>query len=223
MINLKNVYLNYPNYTSDGRYIKNVFFNYKKKIIKDYKILKNINLTINKGEKLGIVGNNGSGKSSLLKVLSGLLPATSGTVQIEKNTLAILNIAAGLEDYLDAKDNIFSLNLINDIKPNLNELDIQNILKFAELEKYSKQPLKTFSDGMKLRLSFSLYTYQTPKCLILDEWLSVGDKNFKEKCVKKLNDIISSSEIFIIASHDEDLINRVCNRVIRLNDGMIEQ
>lgn len=221
MIRLDNVFLNYPDYSNSGRYLRNLIFTFKKKKIYHFEILKNISLTIKKGDRIGIIGNNGSGKTTLLKVLSGLLPITAGSIYFEDKILSILNINSGLDDYLSARDNIITLNLINNLKENLDKYDIENILDFAELKKYENQPLKTFSSGMKLRLSFSVLTYIKPKCLILDEWLSVGDTNFKEKSINRLNEIISSSEIFVIASHDNDLIKRLCNKIIKIEDGKI--
>jgi len=221
MIKLDNVFLNYPDYSNSGRYLRNLIFTLKKKKIYHFEILKNINLTIKKGDRIGIIGNNGSGKTTLLKVLSGLLPVTSGSIHFEDKILSILNINSGLDDYLSARDNIITLNLINNLKDNLDKYDIEKILDFAELKKYENQPLKTFSSGMKLRLSFSVLTYIKPKCLILDEWLSVGDTNFREKSINRLNEIISSSEIFVIASHDNDLIKRLCNKIIKIENGKI--
>jgi len=188
---------------------------------KEFLALRNINLEISKGTRLGILGLNGAGKTTLLKVLSGTYPIFSGKAELSKDVLALIDISAGLSEDLNAYDNIHTLSLIYAMNRSLKKIDYDEIIKFAGIEKVKNQEIRTYSSGMKIRLAFSCITHFQPKCLIMDEWLAVGDEEFKKKAIKRIDNMINKTDYFILSSHDKDLVNKVCNRVITLNKGEI--
>lgn len=227
---LKNVYLNYPVFSSDSRsFKKNVLnkiksekFKKNKSDILHIQALKNISMKINEGDRIGIYGNNGSGKSSLLKVISGIYYPSNGSINVEGRINSLISLNAGFNENLTGKENsIFKLKLLglkkNEINDKLNE-----IKNFSGLNEFFFLPIKTYSSGMLLRLSFSLSILCPHDILIMDEWLSVGDDKFQHQALSKINEIIQKSKILIIASQSKAVLEKLCNKIITLNDGIIE-
>ncbi len=227
---LKNVYLNYPVFSSDSRsFKKNVLnkiksekFKKNKSDILHIQALKNINMEINEGDRIGIYGNNGSGKSSLLKVISGIYYPSNGSINVEGRINSLISLNAGFNENLTGKENsIFKLKLLglkkDEINDKLNEIKI-----FSGLNEFFFLPIKTYSSGMLLRLSFSLSILCPHDILIMDEWLSVGDDKFQQQALSKISEIIQKSKILIIASQSKAVLEKLCNKIITLNDGIIE-
>ena len=219
---LKDVYLNYPVFSSDSRsFKKNVLSKIKSEKFKKNKsdilhiqALKNINLKINEGDKIGIYGNNGSGKSSLLKIISGIYYPSNGIINVEGSINSLISLNAGFNENLTGKENsIFKLKLLG-----LKKDEIKN---FSGLNEFFFLPIKTYSSGMLLRLSFSLSILCPHDILIMDEWLSVGDDKFQQQALSKINEIIQKSKILIIASQSKDVLEKLCNKIITLKDGII--
>lgn len=226
---LKNVYLNYPIFSSDSRsFKKNVLnkiksekFKKNKSDILHIQALKNINIEINEGDRIGIYGNNGSGKSSLLKVISGIYYPSNGTINVEGSINSLISLNAGFNENLTGKENsIFKLKLLglekNEIIEKLDEIN-----NFSGLREFFFLPIKTYSSGMLLRLSFSLSILCPHDILIMDEWLSVGDDKFQQQALSKINEIIQKSKILIIASQSKNVLERLCNKILTLKDGII--
>ncbi len=226
---LKNVYLNYPVFSSDSRsFKKNVLNKIKSEKFKENKsdilhvqALKNINMEINEGDKIGIYGNNGSGKSSLLKIISGIYYPSNGTVNVEGSINSLISLNAGFNENLTGKENsIFKLKLLG-LKKNEIDDKLDEIKNFSGLNEFFFLPIKTYSSGMLLRLSFSLSILCPHDILIMDEWLSVGDDKFQQQALSKINEIIQKSKVLIIASQSKDILENLCNKIITLEDGII--
>jgi len=227
---LKNVYLNYPVFSSDSRsFKKNVLIKIKSEKFKKNKsdilhiqALKNINLEINEGDRIGIYGNNGSGKSSLLKVISGIYYPSNGSINVEGRINSLISLNAGFNENLTGKENsIFKLKLLGLKKDEIND-KLSEIKNFSGLNEFFFLPIKTYSSGMLLRLSFSLSILCPHDILIMDEWLSVGDDKFQQQALSKINEIIQKSKILIIASQSKNVLERLCNKILTLSDGIIE-
>lgn len=228
-INLKKVSLNYPIFSSDSRsFKKNVLYKLKSDKFKKnqsnilhVQALKNINLEIKEGDRLGVYGNNGSGKSSLLKVISGIYSPSDGSLEVEGNINSLISLNAGFNENLTGYENtIFKLRLLGLESSVLNE-KIEEIKEFSGLAEFFYLPLKTYSSGMQLRLSFSLSILCPHDILIMDEWLSVGDDKFQEQAMRKINEIILKSKILVIASQSKGILNKLCNKTVTLHDGKL--
>ena len=226
---LKDVYLNYPVFSSDSRsFKKNVLnkiksekFKKNKSDILHIQALKNINLKINEGDKIGIYGNNGSGKSSLLKIISGIYYPSNGIINVEGSINSLISLNAGFNENLTGKENsIFKLKLLGLKKDEINN-KLDEIKNFSGLNEFFFLPIKTYSSGMLLRLSFSLSILCPHDILIMDEWLSVGDDKFQQQALLKINEIIQKSKILIMASQSKDVLEKLCNKIITLKDGII--
>ena len=183
--------------------------------------LNNISLTINEGEKVGIIGPNGAGKTTLLKVISGIYKPYSGTITVSGRVAPIIDITAGFNPELTGRENIFLYGAILGFsrKEILERLD--DIIDFSELHEFINTPVKYYSNGMYLRLAFSIAVSMEADIVLIDEVLSVGDEHFKAKAQHKLKEMLEKSKIVIFVSHSMEEIMSICNRVILLNKGRI--
>src|SRR5690348_4171311 len=184
-------------------------------------ILKDISFSVKKGEMLGVVGLNGSGKTTLLKLLAKILSPGEGTVSINGKVTPFLELGTGFNGELTAKDNIILYGIILGFsKKEINE-KIENIIKFAELEKFLDTKLKNFSSGMNARLAFSTAIQVDPDILLVDEILSVGDINFVKKSYKAFLSFREKGKSIIFVSHSLDQIRNLCDRVMILESGKV--
>ena len=185
--------------------------------------LKNINLTIKKGEKVGIIGPNGSGKTTLLKIISGITSPTSGKVETFGKTVSLIDLEAGFHPDLTGYQNIFLNAMVLGMKRKEIESKIKDIISFADIGKFIDVPLFTYSEGMKLRLGFSIAVHAEPEILILDENMSAGDANFHQKAQAKIQEFFKSGKTIIIVSHWLDYVRENCERVVLLRKGIVEK
>lgn len=195
----------------------------KKSYHKKFNALDHISFEIKHGETVGIVGCNGSGKSTLLKVITGVLTPTSGHAIVHGRVSAILELGAGFNSEMTGLENIYLNNTINGISEFETKERVQQIVDFAELGDFIHQPLKTYSSGMKARLAFAVAINVEPDILIVDEALSVGDAAFQNKCVRKMEEIGEKGITILFVSHDTQIINKFCNKVVWINDGKIKE
>jgi len=193
----------------------------KELMFKQFTALKDINITVNKGEVVGLMGLNGSGKSTLLKIIAGVMKPTTGKVTVKGSVAPLIEVGAGFNPDLTGRENIF-LNgyLLGFSKQYINE-HMQEIIDFAELGEFIDVPLKNYSSGMKSRLGFSIATAVNPQILIVDEVLSVGDFKFQQKCHKKIQELMSGNTTVFIVSHNISQIRELCTRCIWLEKGKI--
>jgi len=191
-------------------------------MFKQFTALKDINITVNKGEVVGLMGLNGSGKSTLLKIIAGVMKPTTGKVTVKGSVAPLIEVGAGFNPDLTGRENIF-LNgyLLGFSKQYINE-HMQEIIDFAELGEFIDVPLKNYSSGMKSRLGFSIATAVNPQILIVDEVLSVGDFKFQQKCHKKIQELMSGNTTVFIVSHNISQIRELCTRCIWLENGKIK-
>ena len=184
--------------------------------------LKNINLSIEKGEVVGLVGLNGSGKSTMLKIISGILRPSTGTASVSGSISPLIELGAGFDYDLSARENIFLNGSVLGFSKQTMAEKMDEIIDFAELREFMDVAIKNYSSGMVARLGFSIATITHPDILIVDEILSVGDFLFQQKCEKRIADLMSGGTTVIIVSHSLEQIERLCNRVVWLEKGNIK-
>jgi ABC-type polysaccharide/polyol phosphate transport system ATPase subunit len=183
--------------------------------------LQNINLNINEGDSLGIIGLNGAGKSSLLKILSKIYTPTKGQINIVGKIAPLIEIGAGFHPELSGFENIYLNGSIMGMKKNEIADKIKPIIDFTGLEQFIHMPIKYYSTGMFMRLSFVVATEINPDILIVDELFAGGDLSFIEKATKRLEELYSKAKILIVVSHNLDYIIQLCKRAILLNKGKV--
>lgn len=183
--------------------------------------LKGLNLTIGSGERVGLVGANGSGKTTLLQVLAGILPPTSGTVTTTGRATSLINIHLGLMPSATGHRNIMLRGLAAGQTRAEIEDKRQDISDFCQLAEFLDLPVSIYSAGMRMRLNFAIATAFTPEILILDEWLSAGDRDFKQSASVRMKEFVGQAGILVLASHSPDLLLKNCERGIWLDNGSV--
>ena len=180
-----------------------------------------INFTLNKGDRLGILGLNGAGKSTLLKVIAGVLKATEGTVTAKGKIAPLLELGAGFDQQYTGRENIYLYGAVLGFSKKFLDEKLDEIIEFSELGKFIDVPVKNYSSGMKSRLGFSVATLVEPDILILDEVLSVGDAKFRKKSEAKIMSMFDKGVTVLFVSHSLDQVKRLCNKAILLEKGKI--
>jgi len=189
----------------------------------DFWALRNINLTIEKGKIIGIVGRNGAGKSTLLNILAGLCPQTEGEVRVKGKVSNLLTLGAGFQEDLSGKENIFINASILGMDRAQMHKKFRSIVEFSELDGFLDVPIKSYSQGMQMRLGFSIAVHTDFDILLIDEVISVGDGAFQQKCYEKIVDFKRQGKNLVITTQSTDIIERLCDEVILLEDGSMEK
>ncbi|MBQ8768379.1 MAG: ABC transporter ATP-binding protein [Oscillospiraceae bacterium] len=186
--------------------------------------VKNVSFKVKKGEILGIVGKNGSGKSTMLRAIAGIFAPNSGTVDLHGNSISLLAIGIGFQKELSGRDNIvLSGMLLGFTKEQINE-KMEQIIEFSELGDFIDAPVRTYSSGMHSKLAFSITAILETQIILIDEVLSVGDARFKKKSYKKMKELITDEDrTVVIVSHDHKTIADLCDKVLWINDGELVQ
>lgn len=228
-IDLKNISIYFPLLETKGaRSLKSSIINkvggvfFMNKQIPYIKALDNISINFNSGDRVGLVGHNGSGKSTFLKLLAGVYTPTSGQLNIQGQISSILDIYMGLDIELTGYENTKLRSVLNNFSKEDFKKFYNNVLEFSELQSFIDLPVKAYSNGMKLRLAFALATYIQPSIFLIDEMISVGDKSFAKKSENRLIEIIEKSKILIIASHNKDILDKYCNKIVEFENGQIK-
>lgn len=185
--------------------------------------LKNVSFDVKKGEVFGLVGLNGAGKSTILKVVAGVLKPTKGQVTVNGSIAPLIELGAGFDPDLTARENVFMNGAILGYDTAYMKERYQEIMDFAELEAFADVPVKNFSSGMYARLGFAIATMVKPEILIVDEILAVGDFRFQEKCQKRIAELIEGETTVLIVSHSNEMIKSFCNRVAWLEHGELRE
>ena len=183
--------------------------------------LRNINFTIESGDRLAIIGRNGSGKTSLLQVLAGILPPDHGQVTVEGKSTNLININLGMQAEATGHRNITLRGLAAGRTHDEIEQRRQSISEFSELGEFLNMPLFTYSAGMRMRLNFAIATAFEPDILILDEWLSAGDADFKKRASQRMTEFVNQAGILILASHSLGMLMKNCNKCLWLEKGKV--
>ena len=191
----------------------------KKQLYKEHFALKNLSFEVRKGECVGIIGTNGAGKSTILKIITGVLNPTSGKVDINGRISALLELGAGFNSEYTGMENIFLNGMMLGFTREEVEAKLESILNFADIGEFINQPVKTYSSGMFVRLAFAVAINIEPEILIVDEALSVGDVFFQTKCYRKFEEFKEMGKTILFVSHDLGSINKYCDRAILLNKG----
>ena len=181
--------------------------------------LNDVSFSVKKKDLLGIIGLNGAGKSTILKILAGILVPTFGTVSVKGTIAPLIEVGAGFDPDLTARENVFLNGIILGYRKDFLEEHLEEIIEFAELKDFIDVPVKNFSSGMYARLGFSIATAVKPDILIVDEVLSVGDFRFQEKCENRISNMIKDGVTIILVSHDLGMIERLCTKVLWLEHG----
>ena len=183
--------------------------------------LKNVSFSVEKGDRVGILGLNGAGKSTLLKVISGVFKPTEGHVDKYGKMVPLLELGAGFDPQYTGKENIYLYGAMLGYTKKFIDSKYDEIVEFSELQKFMDVPVKNYSSGMKSRLGFSIATVVEPKILILDEVLSVGDAKFRKKSEKKIMSMFDSGVTVLFVSHSLEQVQRLCNKAMILEKGKL--
>ncbi len=187
--------------------------------IKEFWADRDITFSLEKGDMLGIIGTNGAGKSTLLKAITGIMVPTEGTVKVDGNIAALLELATGFDDELTVRENTYLRGALLGYTRQFMDKMYDQIIEFAELEDFQEHMFKQLSSGMKSRLAFSIACLVEPDVLILDEVLSVGDEGFKEKSARKIKSILSKGVTGLLVSHSVQQVRELCNKCLWLDHG----
>lgn len=195
----------------------------KKKKNPEFWALKNVDFKINRGEVVGFVGSNGAGKSTLLKVVAGVMKPTKGNVKAFGNICPMIELGAGFDPQLTARENIYLNGAVMGYSKELIDSKFTEIVEFSELKDFLDVPVQNFSSGMVARLAFSIATIVDPEILIVDEILSVGDIAFQAKSEQKMLNMINGGTTVLFVSHSIEQIKKMCDRVVWLEHGIIQK
>jgi ABC-2 type transport system ATP-binding protein len=191
-------------------------------MFEEFWALKNVSIEVKRGDVLGIVGLNGAGKSTLLKVIAGVLKPTLGKVTIKGSIAPLIELGAGFDFELTARENIFLNGAILGYSRKFMAEKFEEIVEFSELRDFLDVPLKNYSSGMVARIGFAIATLMDPDILIVDEILSVGDFQFQEKCERRIKKLFDEGTTVIIVSHSIQQIEKLCSKVLWLEHGRVK-
>lgn len=186
-----------------------------------FRAVDNVTLQVKRGEVCGIIGRNGAGKSTLLKMIAGVLKPTGGSITINGNIAPMLELGAGFDQDLTARENIYLNGAILGYSKEFLDSKFESIVEFSELRKFIDQPVRTYSSGMMMRLAFSIATLVDPEVLIVDEILSVGDSHFRQKSEGRMREMMSGGTTVLMVSHVLAQIRSMCDHVIWLDHGKV--
>lgn len=229
-IQINSLNLDYPIFNSSSvslrkKIISNIGGNFINKNhtnnIKYVRSLDNINLEIDEGEKIALVGPNGAGKTSLLSIISGAIPCTSGNLKVNGKITSMISQGLGIDEDASGRENIYLMGLTYGKKKKEIEKKVNEIINFSELNNFIDLPFNTYSSGMKTRLNFAILTSFEPDILLIDEWLSTGDKNFQKKAEEKIKNFVSNNVTMIIATHSSEIAKKYCKKFFYMEKGTI--
>lgn len=183
--------------------------------------LRNLSFTIETGEAVGLIGRNGAGKSTLLRLICGLGHPTEGFSRLDGRVAALLELGVGFHHHLTGRENLHVNGVISGLRRREVATRFDEIVRFAEIESFIDQPLRTYSWGMRMRLAFAVAVHVDPDILIVDEVLAVGDEHFQKKCLNHMEGFRQRRTTLLFVSHDMNMIRRFCSRVIWLQDGQV--
>ena len=183
--------------------------------------LKDVSFTIRKGESVALIGKNGSGKSTMLKLIAGVMDASEGTVKVNGTIAPLIELSAGFDPDLTGRENVFLNGALLGHRRKYMQENFDSIVEYAELEQFIDVPVRSYSSGMIARLGFSIATHVPADILVVDEVLAVGDYNFQQKCYSTMDRLLGQGKTLLFVSHDTDQVKKLCKRAIWLNHGHI--
>ena len=188
-----------------------------------FKVLKDINLTVKKGESIGLIGHNGCGKSTLLSLIAGIMYPNAGSIKVNGRLSCLIQLGAGFHPDFTGRENIYVNAAIFGMRRKDVDKNLDSIIDFSEIREFIDNPIRTYSSGMYLKLAFSVATHINPEILLIDEILAVGDMNFQKKCFAKMEEFKRNKVTIILVSHNLNAVEKFCDRCIWLQDGIIKQ
>lgn len=223
---LRDVNLHYAALAFKERSLKSLVVNCFKKRkltndVKDVHALKNINVDIRGGERIGLLGHNGAGKSTFLRTVAGLYPISSGELKVEGEVRSLFDLTLGFEQDATGRENILYRGLLLGLSPSFMHEHAEKIIEFADLGEFIDYPIKTYSAGMQVRLAFSISTSVGGNILLLDEIIGAGDAKFMSKAKQRIAQLIDQADILVLASHDFHTLNSLCQRALVFYRGEI--
>lgn len=224
MVEVKDVSMRFRMANDNTRNFKQfVLLKLKGKIqYNEFEALRNVSFDINRGEVIGLIGHNGAGKSTILKVISGILKPTEGSVTVRGNIAPMLELGSGFDFDMTGKENIFLNGAILGYSEEFLKSKYDDIVAFSEIGQFIDMPLRNYSSGMIARLAFSVATVVVPEVLIVDEVLSVGDAAFQEKSYNRMMELMHGGTTVLFVSHSIGQIRQMCNRVVWLDHGQVK-
>jgi len=189
---------------------------------RDFWALKDVSFEVKRGEVLGVIGRNGAGKSTLLQIICGTVTPTSGAVEVRGRVAALLELGAGFNPEFTGRENVYLNASIMGLTRDETDRAFYDILAFSELAEFIDEPVKTYSSGMYVRLAFAVAIHTNPDVLIVDEALSVGDVAFRNKCIRRVQDLRAQGTTILFVSHDLSTLQLICDRAIWLEKGAIK-
>lgn len=220
-IEVNNLWIGYKNIQAYS--IKKSLLKLKKAHVEEFQAVKGVSFTVPKGEILGIIGKNGSGKSTMLKALAGIFSPDQGTIDLKGHTVSLLSIGVGFQKEVTGRENILLSGMLLGFSEEEIRAKMPEIIEFAELGRFIDMPVKTYSSGMHSKLAFSITAILETEIMLIDEVLSVGDAKFKKKSYAKMKELISNkNRTVVIVSHSIDTLKDLCDRVMWMHDGEIK-
>ena len=181
--------------------------------------LQNVNLSLGPGDRLGLIGSNGSGKTTLLRCLAGAYAPDKGMVEVNGRIASLLDLSMGIDPSATGLENIRLRGLVAGLTPREIAAKTEAIAEFSGLGPFLAMPMKTYSSGMQARLAFATATSVEAEVLLMDEWIAVGDADFRQQAQDRLTSLVERAHVLVIASHDPNLIRSLCNKVLRMDHG----
>jgi ABC-type polysaccharide/polyol phosphate transport system ATPase subunit len=227
-LKLTNVSVDFPVYNGTSRSVRNQIFRAVGGTVSQYndvvnvKALNGVSLELNDGDRLALIGHNGAGKTTMLRVMAGIYPPTGGVIERDGTLASMTDITMGMNAELTGYDNIVTRLVLMGMNFAEAKSHVAEIVEFAELEDYVHLPMRTYSTGMYMRLAFSVATSMVPEILILDEMIGAGDAHFVEKAKRRTQDFLSRSKIMVLASHDAGMLQEYCTRAVWLERGSVK-
>lgn len=219
-IEVKNLYISYRNLQKFS--IKQSLLHFKKVQADAFQAVKDVSFEVEKGEILGIIGKNGSGKSTMLKALAGIFSPDTGSIDLKNHSVSLLSIGVGFEKEMSGRENIILSGMLLGFSEEFIRSKMDEIIEFAGLGKFIDMPVRTYSSGMYSKLAFSITAVLETDIMLIDEVLSVGDEKFKKKSYEKMKSLISNRErTVVIVSHSLDTIADLCDKVMWMHEGKL--
>lgn len=221
-ITVKDVSKRFRMYTSHAERLKELMHPFRRKYHQEFWALRDVTFDVPRGATFGIIGQNGCGKSTLLQVICGILKPTTGLVEVSGRVSALLELGAGFSRDFTGAENVFMQGAIMGISREEMERRFSEIVKFAEIEDFIDQPVKTYSSGMFVRLAFAVAINVDPDILIVDEALAVGDVAFQRKCFAKIQSFRAQGKTMLLVTHSLEAIKTYCDEAVLIDKGRIE-
>lgn len=222
MIDVDHVTIRFNLSTQKTNNLKEYFVKFMKRelMFHEFFAVKDVSFQVCEGEAWALIGSNGSGKSTMLKAISGILKPYKGSISVNGSVAPLIELGAGFDPELTAKENIILNGCILGHSEKFMKEHTEEILEFADIKAFQDSPIKNYSSGMKARLGFAIATMVKPEILIVDEVLAVGDYNFKQKCTARMNELLSSGVTLLFVSHAIEEVRNLCDHAIWIDNGV---